>query len=201
MELWKFIVGATVLGLVITICWMTKLCLASYPPIPNDSKRLLKENYTEALSSQRHYSGLRFVMLTLFAGITGFLIQRYFESECPKSQPYASLPAIGVWITIIFFLIELVLDAIQSHISSYVACLNPNSHLKTEGILRIAIQLVRIPILWIYALVCWLWLSLFTSYSLEHFAAPSSIVTPACTQEVIASRVCEELSVFPTQCE
>lgn len=118
-----------------------------------------RDEYAEALVSYRHYSGLRFVMLTLFTGITSFMAGALLNNDAPEAgaKLLTKLPTIGAWLTLAFFHLELVLDTIQSSISLFLKRSNPGTHMQRGTFLGLLQASVRIPIFILYTLVFWFW--------------------------------------------
>jgi hypothetical protein len=69
--------------------------------------------YQEAMANIRHYSNLRFAMLTVFVAITGGLLTAsYSESIKVDTTIFGMniIRATGIWISTVFFIFEVALD-------------------------------------------------------------------------------------------
>lgn len=71
-----------------------------------------KEIFRELLANIRHYSTLRFAMLTVFVAINGGLFAVYFDCNFASANPAALklFKAAGIILSLIFFTFERALD-------------------------------------------------------------------------------------------
>lgn len=162
------ILSAVALAVVLALVWAV---IERRPEREKDfdsaSQRLARsmdrrDDYPEAMATYRHYSNLRFVMLTLFTTITGFMLGALLADAKPDTSGkiLASLPTVGAWLTIVFFSLELILDTVQSNIALFISRANPNSHMRREGVMGWIQASVRIPIFIFFFVVFWLWLEI-----------------------------------------
>lgn len=120
-----------------------------------DRSACADDDYREVMASIRHYSTLRFVMLTVFITMTsGLLVGQYGEY---KMRPPASLvPLAGLLVTTIFFWLEVTLDAYLDSFAEVASKLRPEGHWRTRP--EIARTLVVIPLRGLYVVVFFYWL-------------------------------------------
>lgn len=66
----------------------------------------------ELMAHIRHYSTLRFAMLTVYFGVTGGLLTKFFDPDFSRLHPefFNLLPIAGGIITVVFFIFEYVLN-------------------------------------------------------------------------------------------
>lgn len=120
------------------------------------------EEYTEVMLSIRHYSTLRFAMLTLFSGaISGLVFGRYAGD--PSRTPEILIPIAGIFMTGIFFWLEVTLDEFMTGFAQIAKELRPNGHWEKRP--QLLVYLVRLPLRGVYVLVfaywaCMLWVDL-----------------------------------------
>lgn len=70
------------------------------------------QKLAELMANIRHYSALRFAMLTVYFGITGGLLTKLFDPDFSRHHPeFLNLfPVAGGIITVAFFIFEYVLN-------------------------------------------------------------------------------------------
>lgn len=76
-------------------------------PISDDTK------YAEAMNAIRHYSALRFVMLTIFIAITGGLVSTFTSDAATKVSDLFKIDVLrwaGMWISIVFLVFEFAIN-------------------------------------------------------------------------------------------
>lgn len=121
-----------------------------------DAGECADDDYREVMASIRHYSTLRFVMLTVFITMTsGLLVGEYGEY---KMRPPAPLvPLAGLLVTAIFFWLEVTLDTYMNTFAGVARRLRPKGHWNERP--QIASTLVVIPLRGLYVVVFlyWLW--------------------------------------------
>lgn len=82
----------------------------------NETQSLLKHEYSEVNQNFRHYSNLRFAIFTVFFAITGVLIASTFGiSNEQISESRAFLKLGGVIVTLVFFVLEHILNEYLRH--------------------------------------------------------------------------------------
>lgn len=66
----------------------------------------------ELMAHIRHYSTLRFAMLTVYFGVTGGLLTKLFDPDFSRLHPefFNLFPIAGGIITVVFFIFEYVLN-------------------------------------------------------------------------------------------
>lgn len=93
--------------------------------------------YSETLTSLRHYSNLRFAIFSVFAGITAALLAAVYGRDTPLSgRVDIALRLFGVLVTASFWWIEFTLDGYITAFARKAAVLNPRSHLMDRPSLR-----------------------------------------------------------------
>ena len=117
--------------------------------------------YKEALQSARHLSALRFAILTVFMTATGALVNAYFSGV--SSLPSAWVLFGGLWLAIVFLVIEIVL-------SFTMACHNKTAKIKAGDSHNdafshrhsIALWAIRIalPSIHVFVAIFWIYLLL-----------------------------------------
>lgn len=71
------------------------------------------DKYQETMANIRHYSNLRFAMLTVFVAITGGLLAAHYSDSIKVSTTLFGMNLIrvaGIWISIVFLTFELALN-------------------------------------------------------------------------------------------
>lgn len=69
--------------------------------------------YQETMANIRHYSNLRFAMLTVFVAITGGLLAAHYSESITVDSTVFGMNIIrvaGIWISIVFFIFEVALN-------------------------------------------------------------------------------------------
>ena len=69
--------------------------------------------YQETMANIRHYSNLRFAMLTVFVAITGGLLAANYSGTITVDSTIFGINIIrvvGIWISIVFFIFEVALN-------------------------------------------------------------------------------------------
>jgi hypothetical protein len=69
--------------------------------------------YQEAMANIRHYSNLRFAMLTVFVAITGGLLTASYSDSIRVDTMILGMNIIrvtGIWISVVFLIFEVALD-------------------------------------------------------------------------------------------
>lgn len=69
--------------------------------------------YQETMANIRHYSNLRFAMLTVFVAITGGLLTASYSESIKVTTTICGMNIIrvtGIWISVVFFIFEIALD-------------------------------------------------------------------------------------------
>lgn len=72
-----------------------------------------QHEYQEAMANIRHYSNLRFAMLTVFVAITGGLLAANYSDSFKVDTVIFGMNIIrvaGIWISIVFFIFEVALN-------------------------------------------------------------------------------------------
>lgn len=77
-------------------------------PVSDDTK------YAETMSTIRHYSALRFAMLTIFMAVTGALASALLDEEIQKQFRYEVARWAGFWVAVCFLVFELALNGYLS---------------------------------------------------------------------------------------
>lgn len=89
-----------------------RLAFPAYAPSRGMDKKLRDYKLTELLISIRHYSALRFAILTVYFAVSGRVLIKFFD--CDFSQHYPELRWLfqvgGGAVTVVFFIYEIVLD-------------------------------------------------------------------------------------------
>lgn len=73
----------------------------------------MSDKYSEAMASIRHYSNLRFAILTVFVAITGALVKHATSSECRIASTLCEMDTIrviGIWVAVAFLIFEVALN-------------------------------------------------------------------------------------------
>ena len=73
----------------------------------------MSNKYSEAMASVRHYSNLRFAIMTVFVAITGALLNHIASSECVEADDFCgrnTVRAIGIWVAVVFLVFECALN-------------------------------------------------------------------------------------------
>jgi hypothetical protein len=85
---------------------------------PQTPEKLMHE-YSELSSNVRHYSSLRFAMFTVYFGLTGGIASAAFHFVEPKAhnvvEPFIVARCAGVFFTVIFFVLETIINRILTH--------------------------------------------------------------------------------------
>lgn len=69
--------------------------------------------YQETMANIRHYSNLRFAMLTVFVAITGGLLTASYSESIKVDATILGMNIIraaGIWISLVFFIFEVALN-------------------------------------------------------------------------------------------
>lgn len=82
-----------------------------------------RDKFLEILSIVRHYSTLRFAMLTVFVAVNGGLLTQFFDCEFAAKNPEAMglFRLAGSVLALIFLIFERALDHNLSHYWSVIA--------------------------------------------------------------------------------
>ncbi len=93
------------------------------------------KDYTDKHAAIRHYSALRFAMLTVFVAITAIILNAYFSSDTTAKDVTVSVPLlsypvhliniIGVWVSIVFLTFEIALNFYLGGLWSQVPSISP----------------------------------------------------------------------------
>jgi hypothetical protein len=124
-----------------------------------------KEEYTEVMAHLRHYSGLRFAVLTVFIAIMGGLLTLSFGVG--MSTPDATLARVarlaGIVITLAFACFEYVIDSYLltfgkrandlEHALGYAVWSQRPTHLRWIVTLAIGGLYLSVLVFWMFALV------------------------------------------------
>jgi hypothetical protein len=115
------------------------------------------KEYSEALSSLRHYSNLRFAELSLFSASNGGLAALVYAYSSTGAIPaYVSL--LGCSLCLAFIGLEITVHAYIRTFRTYIITHWPESHF--ASIPRWTFRLTRIVFLVLYAGVFLVWLAL-----------------------------------------
>ena len=113
--------------------------------------------YSEALSSLRHYSNLRFAELSLFSATNGGLTALAYVYSSKGAIPlYVSL--LGCGVSLVFSGLEVSVHAYICTFRTYIATRWPQSHF--ASLPAWAVRMPRIIFLMLYAGMFLLWLAL-----------------------------------------
>lgn len=118
-------------------------------------------DYHEAICTYRHYSNLRFVMLPIFATLTGALLSPILGDQPEiKGTLIRYIPTIGVWLTVVFLSLEIALDIIMTKVALFISNAMPYSHMQRDDFTKTIQACTRFPILALFAVAVWLWLKI-----------------------------------------
>lgn len=125
---------------------------------------LYVDNYSEVMLSIRHYSNLRFAMLTVFVAATAALIAASFGTEVLPAADTTLRVAFhfaGLVLTVAFFWLEVVLDSYLKAFSKVADALKRRGHWRTRPGARkylwIPIRVLLyagVALFWAFALIC-----------------------------------------------
>jgi hypothetical protein len=122
-------------------------------PVAPDS-----EEYRETLNSMRHFSGIRFHLMTVFYVSTGgiYLAVNSFKEAGPDE--IRLICCFGFVLAIVFIAFEFLIDRYITNMARFAIELNPRSHLarRSPWLLR---NLVPALIMLVYAVVAVFWLA------------------------------------------
>lgn len=116
------------------------------------------DDYAEVMASIRHYSTLRFAMLTVFVAISGGLLSVLYSDTAPA--PLIRLaPLLGVAAALIFGWLEITLDKYLSAFGKVADALKPDGHWRQRP--HKAVQRTYIPLrgMYVVSLLMWSWLA------------------------------------------
>ncbi len=113
-------------------------------------------DYQETLASLRHYSALRFAMLTVFSAATAALVRAFVIPDFATNREAIRLA--GLVLTGIFFYLEVALDSLMSSYGAYAREAKTKSHLAQRNWFAGAVNgFARVPLWTLYAMVFWFW--------------------------------------------
>lgn len=114
------------------------------------------DDYAEVMSSIRHYSALRFAMLTLFSGaIAGLIVGQYGGYQTGLPRPVA--PVAGLLITVIFLWLEITLDSYMNTFEAVARTLKPAGHWSSRSAVTNSLVVIPLRSLYVLVFVFWLW--------------------------------------------
>lgn len=88
-----------------------------------------QHEYQETMANIRHYSNLRFAMLTVFVAITGGLLAANYSESFKVDTAVFGMNIIrvaGIWISIVFFIFEVALNVYLAGLWSEIGNIKSN---------------------------------------------------------------------------
>ncbi|MCG8517498.1 MAG: hypothetical protein MI794_05855 [Pseudomonadales bacterium] len=163
MSLARMLLAAIGLGLFLSVIlmtygwWYEQRISETKPSCP----KAVDAAHHEALSTYRHYSNLRFLMLPVFASLTGALLKTVFGDYGLISGPLIEyVPTVGVWLTLAFLSLEIALDIIMTRTALFINHVAPYQSMQRDYFTTVVQACTRFPIFTLFAVAIWLWLKI-----------------------------------------